>query len=1837
MQNIDPPSVFQNNLHWGVHHQIKIPFKKPTVYSCFPINKSEIIAITSNSIIRLEKSTIKESAPLSLSTAIFIEQQNVIVGVSSTTSEFFFIRPYDLAHHISTNVRTKQVPTFHILYSPKSSLLITAGKNIKVWNLKCIMPSHNVISVPPIIEITLRNVFDSSFEVDLLNPPLFDFQRELLVLPESTGFNAYDMDCKFVKQMTKLSASPRTAAAISKDSSNIITFDPKTGGAYEWNINGTLLRNQTIGNSAIVSCRYLNEFFVIFLDSKNNIYLYDTQTLRLFLCDQLSEKPSSIFLYYTSTSFFPTFSICYDNSIDFYEVVMPWKLWMSTVPKPHMIKICRKRKKAARLLIHTDNEYVYFISPKTQKTLTSSTTSSPAKISDIHYDRGMESSENRDQLFMAVYDTNLTISSTSTVPCTEITAIDMKIASVFECDMDKIHYYGVATSNGELVIHDYNTFEPVKRYIVAVAKVLSAKYDSKYGTVLFFYEHEIIRFDITTGNVHSHIDLNTNQEAGTIFDFKDELALVGYKSGKISIILCNKTGMVNLSHESCVFHSLEVTGFSINTNFFISVSLDQQMKFWSFNGSNILTLTLPLPLYSVEVINGKRDIVVGTDRDLMFIEGRTLFCEKFEPKDDIIDNYNEKDDSLLDDCISPLQIQEMQKQALRSAMKENEDNQGNNHNNRRYPTFRKKKKEIDEETRRKILEKMLKMGDDPFTINRIREREKRRFEEEKNKIQSDVDRERLKRQAEKEKEEEEEEKRKKAILKEAEKLIQDEDNQADKGKEKEKEEEEQNEESKKKKNDQEEQEGEDEDEKSNNKNNNNGNLNEDFYSKSGDNDPLSYLQDSKESPRAKKVAKKKKKKKNNRTGLVYVDENGNRFTQLKYGDWVDSNGKVFRKNGAGTFVADDGTVWGGPDKNKGRFETAERGQIEGEIQPEGTVWISPDGKEYRSLGDGRWVGPDGEIYTMNGDGTFVSSDGKKWNGPVGQIGTEIWIGPDGKVYHRQSDGTYVAEDGTVWKGPMDGSSGGYFGSPDGSRPGDTFVDAQGNVFTRTNDGWIGPDGKLYRLGKDGKFVADDGSVLDTSKGQLFRHDDYDSDAVYVAPDGSVFRRTESNRGWIGPDGKVYRLNKDGLYVADDGTVMPLSNERLVWIDNEGIMYRPTYSRMEWLSSSDGKKYEYERLEDGHKFVCSIDGSVWSGPTAGGGRFAGRDLFDTPIQWVDFSGTVYRPISSNGSLWVSSLHQNFERQQNGEFIEKAESGEVKKWEGPGKPSNGNWVNQKGQIIEALGGYWISPDNKIYTATKGGYITINCELYKPSSHSETFFTLNGLKWNGLGQIISSDPQANGSWIEANGDVYRPIDSNGNWQGPDGEIYSPTIEGHWVGQTSGKIWKGPPFFSARKYFVKDYRFMSFHSPNRILCTFDGTTLGQRPSTPLYKVPPLLYPPFKSRFKAFQTRPPPKRKPRVIYQPPPPNIVCDPSQIVKLIIDGNTQLIPVAKRLGLDRGSAELQEAIERYESQHPQQPLKPSKPPAVSRSSEPMLYRQYQKSKQTPSNQDQKQPQSPDKSRPSSESLFGQTPAILAPNSLSQLPRLNLRREISHEMSEGELIRLPPAFQRHSETPRNRHFAPPTFVPQPQNSIRKPNQIPPAQLPPVPPQRDRMPLIPLDGNEDDDQNSPEMVNLTDQPNKLYQLLDSEDNRKDSNWDERSNDKDDSNVIVKRSDGILSNNMKNDDINKNSDLNQGGINDGWRGATRVDDLDKKFNRPVPLLSFKQMKDPTPATAIPKTERNVKRRLHTAFFTRPYQAQLDKQQNQTSRDLVNPLIVRSMLKPKLSIPQQLFKPKRNY
>jgi hypothetical protein len=238
-------------------------------------------------------------------------------------------------------------------------------------------------------------------------------------------------------------------------------------------------------------------------------------------------------------------------------------------------------------------------------------------------------------------DGKVSLFSTGEFPCEFVRSWELNAATVMPVLYLEEPAYCIATTGGELLICNSTNFAPVKRFLVQSARMRRAHYDAVYRTILMMYDNQIIRYDTTKGTPRQRVPVG----AGRLSRLHSNMLFLGYESGQIATIVVREEDLlVTKSGVQC--HLNAVTGFAFGSNYYLSVGLDCCLKVWSFAGVLLSTLELPLPLYGVEILNAKRDIVVGTQSEVMMIPGTVIFRADFEPRDELTDNYNERTDEL---------------------------------------------------------------------------------------------------------------------------------------------------------------------------------------------------------------------------------------------------------------------------------------------------------------------------------------------------------------------------------------------------------------------------------------------------------------------------------------------------------------------------------------------------------------------------------------------------------------------------------------------------------------------------------------------------------------------------------------------------------------------------------------------------------------------------------------------------------------------------------------------------------------------------------------------------------------------------------------------------------------------------------------------------------------------------------------------------------------------------------------------------------------------------------------------------------------------------------------
>ena len=620
-------------VRWGVHEDFRLRLPSSLTLNFVPLRKYEYLLIALTHVCRCERSIVKEEAKVRLTTAVFIPEHDFVVGVSGVNGAFVVMRRTDLSHPLSDDIRTKQVAVFHILYSKKSSVLITIGQDLRIWNFVCEVKDRRMIKFEGKIEITQRARIDLSADMSMINAPCFNYKSEVLYIAGSDGFEQIDLDGKRRGKVTHFQASERTASAYLEKTESLVTADP-VDGVCEWNWSGMLVSNHRVTNVSIVAVRFINSEFVFFLDANLNLNILDLMTSRVYAVMRVPEKPVA-FVYFENP--YPALAICFGRDLIVYKVVTPWKLWMRNVMKTAMLKRCVKKNQAARMVIQSVSSFLLLVSPREAAAIASASPPTGKSIRSFLYDRDSD----KDRLFVIQEGGTTVLFATGQDPCPVVTTLPVQAAGVMVVDYEDTTQYCIATTSGELIICDYNTLESKKRMLVHPDRIFYAAYESEYKTVVVFFEHKVMRFDINKGALMESLTLNK----GTLVQAHLNTVYVCYDDGLMVPVVCKEKSMI-VNRQGIQFHADAITGISFGSNFFVTASLDCTVKIWAYNLSNIGSVVLPMPLYGVEILNGKRDLLVGTEQEIMRIPGKYVFGTNYENEDESLDNFNKKKDVL---------------------------------------------------------------------------------------------------------------------------------------------------------------------------------------------------------------------------------------------------------------------------------------------------------------------------------------------------------------------------------------------------------------------------------------------------------------------------------------------------------------------------------------------------------------------------------------------------------------------------------------------------------------------------------------------------------------------------------------------------------------------------------------------------------------------------------------------------------------------------------------------------------------------------------------------------------------------------------------------------------------------------------------------------------------------------------------------------------------------------------------------------------------------------------------------------------------------------------------
>lgn len=658
------------SLRFGLQNETIFSTNSATINAFYPIRKHLFFATTRNGLYRFEGTNINKIYPYKLSTSMIIPEYGFFVGISSVGGEIFVMMLEDMENPLISRFKTDQVAIFHIAYSHKSHVLITVGSGIYIWNFNVTMPFRKTLIHRPTVEITLRAKLFSDYDTSILNPISLDYDQELLYFPTKTGFGGFDFDGHEKKSFSRVEVNAQTASALCIENKKFITAR-HSDGFHLWGKNGFLIKKIPGGVSSILAIRFINKYFAIFMDSNLYVSIIDIKTSKTFHCTTFSTKPTYFNVITYNNKYFLIVSQGW--AVKMMEIVLPWIVWKNMTTQTYSIRRCPKYKDAARILAFYQSTVFSFLSPKDGKNLTSAVDTQPSAALYHLYERGLfiehtfdqtnyfiesthvfeiDPNNKRDVLFVTTEEANTSIFSTGNNPCQLVKIIELQMSAIIVCELNGKFMYCSSTSQGELMFHNYSDFAQVKRVLIKKDPIKKIFYHRKSSSIIVVFKDEFHRFDL---NQFKDV-LTLPIKDGGYSEFFGNLLFFGCKNGTIEAFRIEPVSSNNWIFtqvtDNCIhFHDDAITSFAFSPNFFISASADNTLKIWNYHFGLIFDIVFPFPLLTCEILNGSRDILIGTDNEILIVKGKSIWNDEVDPEIPELDNYDKISDELTNQLI----------------------------------------------------------------------------------------------------------------------------------------------------------------------------------------------------------------------------------------------------------------------------------------------------------------------------------------------------------------------------------------------------------------------------------------------------------------------------------------------------------------------------------------------------------------------------------------------------------------------------------------------------------------------------------------------------------------------------------------------------------------------------------------------------------------------------------------------------------------------------------------------------------------------------------------------------------------------------------------------------------------------------------------------------------------------------------------------------------------------------------------------------------------------------------------------------------------------------------
>ena len=654
-------------LKYGAEEECVLQVGTGRVNSVHHINKNQQIVSTSRSIVVLTNYMITQEIKIPTQCTVFIKEYNLIVGLISPRSTFFAYQfnmskssvpitwsKEDQKYLYSSGLNA----VFHIIYSPKSSVIITFGSGINVWSFDIVFVGTSRNKEIGEVKMSKLYTFFEDTDFLILNKPTFDYEKELIYLQTKKGIELFDITGKRTSVAATLVLNQTCLFARNSDINKLLVVDTQEGITL-WKSSGNFEKRFQINGSTVIDIEWIDKENIAIITVNNGVIILNILTGGMGVVCSLLNRPSRVFF------FDDLLFVGYNNEIQVFRFVIPWTTWALNVPETKTMKRYERIDEAGQIMILTENAFMKFFAPRNGELLNTAVPSGIVVPKSCFYSRGCyhflhegkfelfitQHQEIKDEMYVALSMNRIYSYLPEQKPCIENKKIHLEASFICDVYYKEEWYYAITLSYAEVFYVTRDTFEPIERFSISHGSV-SGLYFNFYGeSLIVIYEYSICIMDVKSGNILENIRCKDSDVNG----FDNDLLLIGYKDGKIAKIRVQNNKFIFVSLETDPpDHNGAVTGFSYTRHFWISSGMDGNLNIFDYDCMIIMRVSLPVPLYSCCIINAKNDIVVATQLELMKISGSLLFED--EEKDPTyarlnIDAYDEIKDYLSQEAI----------------------------------------------------------------------------------------------------------------------------------------------------------------------------------------------------------------------------------------------------------------------------------------------------------------------------------------------------------------------------------------------------------------------------------------------------------------------------------------------------------------------------------------------------------------------------------------------------------------------------------------------------------------------------------------------------------------------------------------------------------------------------------------------------------------------------------------------------------------------------------------------------------------------------------------------------------------------------------------------------------------------------------------------------------------------------------------------------------------------------------------------------------------------------------------------------------------------------------